>query len=148
MIDVKKYFGFLLFTALGIFLGVGIYTFIYSKGYSYLSDDPKACVNCHIMRDNFDTWFTASHRNVTCNGCHTPHNIVNKYIVKGENGFNHSLAFTLGAPDVIKIKSRSADVVENNCIRCHQNMITSVFMQRDENRQRCFSCHRKAGHSL
>lgn len=148
MTNLKKIFLPLLFTAVGIFLGVGIYTFIYARGYSYMSDNPKACVNCHVMRENYNSWNVASHKDIACNGCHTPHNIINKYLVKGENGFNHSLAFTLGAPDVIKIKSRSADVVEDNCIRCHQSMISNVFMQRDENRHRCFDCHRKAGHSL
>ena len=30
---------------LGLVIGLGFYTFIYSKGYSYLTNDPAACVN-------------------------------------------------------------------------------------------------------
>ncbi|ERI61733.1 hypothetical protein HMPREF1551_02412 [Capnocytophaga sp. oral taxon 863 str. F0517] len=33
----------------GIILGLCGYIFYLSKAHSYLSDDPKACVNCHIM---------------------------------------------------------------------------------------------------
>ena len=34
---------------LGIPVGVGAFTFVYAKGFSYLSPDPRACVNCHVM---------------------------------------------------------------------------------------------------
>ena len=39
----------LLACLLGIPLGIGAFTFVYAKGFSYLSPDPRACVNCHIM---------------------------------------------------------------------------------------------------
>jgi nitrate/TMAO reductase-like tetraheme cytochrome c subunit len=35
--------------AVGLVVGVGAYTFIYAKGGSYLTDNPAACANCHIM---------------------------------------------------------------------------------------------------
>ena len=39
----------------------------------------------------------ASHHAVaTCNDCHTPHNLVGKYVVKARNGFWHSFYFTTG----------------------------------------------------
>ena len=28
--------------------GIGAFTFVYAKGYSYLSTDPRTCLNCHI----------------------------------------------------------------------------------------------------
>jgi cytochrome c nitrite reductase small subunit len=33
----------------GLAVGVGGYTFVYAKGYSYLTNDPAACANCHVM---------------------------------------------------------------------------------------------------
>ena len=30
----------------GLTIGIGGYTFVYAKGYSYLSNDPQACANC------------------------------------------------------------------------------------------------------
>lgn len=39
-------------------------------GYAYLSDDPKACVSCHIMRPQYH----GSHKAFAiCNDCHLPH---------------------------------------------------------------------------
>jgi hypothetical protein len=62
---------------LGLAVGVGVYTFWYGKGYSYMSNDPNACANCHIMNDQYSGWLKSSHRSVaTCNDCHTPHNFV------------------------------------------------------------------------
>jgi hypothetical protein len=47
--------------ALGLLIGLGGYTFIYSKGYSYLTNNPAACANCHVMRAQYDAWLKSSH---------------------------------------------------------------------------------------
>src|SRR5512134_161926 len=84
-----------LFGMVGLLVGVGSYTFYYAQGASYLSNDPRACVNCHIMRPQYDGWQKSSHHFVaTCNDCHVPHDFVRKYLTKGENGFWHSYGFT------------------------------------------------------
>ena len=36
----------------GILTAVGGYTFIYAKGYAYLTNDPAACANCHVMENH------------------------------------------------------------------------------------------------
>jgi len=54
----------------GVVLGTATYTTQYADGFSYLSNDPKACVNCHVMREPYDGWQKASHHaTATCNGC-------------------------------------------------------------------------------
>ena len=102
----------------GMFIGLGTFTFDYAEGLAYFSDDPEACLNCHVMRPQFEGWNHSSHKNVaTCNGCHTPHSFPQKYIIKGINGWNHSLAFTTGNyPDPIRIRGFNADVVQANCV--------------------------------
>ena len=84
---------------LGIFMGLGVYSVYVSKAWSYLSEDPRACVNCHIMAPQYATWNHSSHRETaTCNDCHVPHdNIVRKYYFKGKDGLNHATLFTLRA---------------------------------------------------
>ena len=63
--------GVVLGALLGAAVGIGGYTFVYARGYSYLIDDPQACMNCHVMREQFDGWLKSSHRSVaTCNSCH------------------------------------------------------------------------------
>ena len=66
-------------------MGVGGYTFLYAEGFSYMSDDPAVCVNCHIMQPQYDSWQKASHHTVaTCVDCHLPHDFFRKYLAKAE----------------------------------------------------------------
>ena len=63
----------------GVLIGLAGYTFQYAEGTAYLSNDPKACANCHIMREQYDGWQKGSHHAVaTCNDCHTPHALIPK----------------------------------------------------------------------
>ena len=100
--------------AMGLALGVGAYTFVYAKGASYLTNDPRACVNCHVMQEQYDGWIKSSHRSVaTCNDCHAPHNLVGKYSTKAQNGFWHSFYFTFGNyADPIQITERNRKITE------------------------------------
>src|SRR5262244_970760 len=62
--------------SIGMAVGLGVYTFGYAKGASYLMNNPASCANCHIMKEQYDGWLMSSHRAVaTCNDCHTPANI-------------------------------------------------------------------------
>ena len=132
--------------ALAFLVGVGSYTFWYGRGYSYFSDDPTACVNCHVMRDNFDSWSVSSHRNVTCNDCHVPHDLVGKYLAKAEHGFRHSAAFTFENVQVFRITPKSLSDVQHNCIRCHEPMVDVILQGETGSGRFCTRCHQGAGH--
>lgn len=136
---------------LGALLGLGLFTFSFAEGTSYLSDDPNACVNCHVMRDQFEGWSHSTHKAVaTCNDCHTPHsNIVSKYLVKGINGWNHSLAFTTGNfPDPIRIRDFNARIAQQNCIECHATTVSQIHppVLTGAPERRCVECHGNVGH--
>lgn len=114
---------------IGVFVGTGLFTFVSANGTSYLSNDPSVCVNCHIMREEYDGWRHGSHHAVAgCNDCHLPHdNVVNKLFVKASNGYYHSKAFTLmNFPDPIRIKPSNAKVLEDNCLRCHTTISDEI----------------------
>jgi cytochrome c nitrite reductase small subunit len=83
----------------GLTVGLGLFTFHYGEGAAYLSDNPDACVNCHIMQEQFDSWINSSHQPATvCNSCHVPDGPIAKWISKADNGFFHSVAFTPQEP--------------------------------------------------
>jgi cytochrome c nitrite reductase small subunit len=135
----------------GIPVGLGLFTFGYAEGLSYLSDDPKACVNCHIMRDEYDAWQKASHHAVaTCNECHTPHDFVGKYETKGRNGFWHSFYFTFqNFHEPIQISDRSANILRANCLDCHRELMDAVaghVGSFGESSLDCLRCHNHSGH--
>jgi cytochrome c nitrite reductase small subunit len=112
----------------GMAAGLGVFTFGYARGYSYLTNDPAACANCHIMSEHFAAWSKASHHAVaTCNDCHTPHNLLGKYAVKGMNGFWHSFYFTTGRyPDPLRITERNRTVTEHACRYCHAEITDAI----------------------
>lgn len=141
---------------LGVFAGLGIYTLKLSNAASYLSDDPQACVNCHLMTPQYITWNHSSHREVAhCNDCHVPQdNLYNKFYFKAKDGLYHSSIFTLRAePQVIKALGPSIEVIQNNCIRCHVPQVTDAKMLgfvEDHHFNRtgrtCWECHREVPH--
>lgn len=130
--------------------GLSAFTFIQAEGHSYLSDDPEACVNCHVMREHFDAWSHSSHARVaTCNDCHSPHDtLLNKYVAKGINGFNHSFAFTFGTHEqVFTITDYNRGIVNDSCIYCHENLVSEIPHQLDDSVE-CVSCHTGIGHPM
>lgn len=141
--------GWLALTGLiGGILGLGGFTFAYAEGGSYFSDNPQACVNCHIMQEVFDGWNHGSHKAVaTCNDCHTPHTFLAKYVVKGINGWNHSVAFTTGDfPEPIQITELNRDVAQANCLYCHGSLVTAISHEGSDDPTDCLICHAGVGH--
>ncbi|HSC29736.1 MAG TPA: cytochrome c nitrite reductase small subunit [Vicinamibacterales bacterium] len=133
-------------SAIGALSAVGGYTFVYARGYSYMTNDPQACANCHVMEDHFSAWTKSSHRAVAvCNDCHTPPGLVPKYATKALNGFNHSVAFTTGRfHEPLRITPRNAAVTEQACRKCHQEIVLAIESQGRS--ISCIRCHATVGH--
>ncbi|MBN1339968.1 MAG: cytochrome c nitrite reductase small subunit [Bacteroidales bacterium] len=140
----------------GIITGLGLYIMRISNAVSYLSDKPETCINCHVMNPQYATWNHSSHREVAhCNDCHVPHNnILNKYFFKAKDGLRHATRFTMRAePQVIFIKSAGKNVVQENCIRCHEKLVSDNHgIARFEASKHfriersCIQCHRETPH--
>ena len=132
----------------GVAGGLGLYTFVYAKGYSYLTNDPEACPNCHVMNDQYAGWVKSSHRAVaTCNDCHTPAGFVRKYAAKARNGFWHSVAFTSGRyPEPLRIKPHNTRIAEEACRRCHQPIVDAIEGNAGLEELSCIRCHGAVGH--
>lgn len=128
LLPPRKWVPFVI-VAVGIGMGLFAYLLYVSNAVSYLSDDPKTCVNCHVMTPFYATWQHSSHARVTtCNDCHVPHNnALNKYFFKAKDGIYHATVFTWRAePQVIHIKEAGTDVVQKNCQRCHGDLNSNV----------------------
>ena len=137
---------------IGATIGLALYTFVYAKGSSYLSTDPKACINCHIMEDRYNGWIAGSHANAaTCSDCHLPHdNVVHKYFVKGENGLMHALKFTTGwHPENIEARPVSLAITNEACLSCHGALTEDIRhpgTSEDGEVFDCVRCHSGVGH--
>ena len=145
-----RFWGWMIVVLLGVLLGVGIYTFYYGEGWSYFSRDPMACVNCHIMQPQFDSWQKASHHTVaSCVDCHLPHGPVSKLVAKAENGFWHSKGFTFqDFPEPIFIREHNMKILQRNCLHCHKDFVHDMLpaVGASPEAVNCVHCHRSSGH--
>lgn len=137
---------------IGSALGLGMFTFNYAQGTSYMGNDSATCANCHVMQNHFDAWGKSSHgKFAQCNDCHSPHNVVGKFYCKGRNGFFHSLAFTTGEfPDNIQMHDYNRNVVEQNCRYCHNDVVHAMDLltttDDGQDSVSCLHCHSGVGH--
>ena len=136
---------------IGASIGIGGYTFVYAKGASYMTNDPAACANCHVMWEQYDGWLHGSHRSVAvCNDCHTPPGLIPKYLTKASNGFWHSFAFTTGRfHEPIRIKPHNFRITEKACRKCHAPIVDQIEMgsaHGGSSDLSCIRCHRDTGH--
>ncbi len=128
-----------------VMVGMLVYT---SRVVSYLGNDPTACANCHVMRDELNGWLAGSHKDVaTCNDCHTPHDFVGHYLAKATNGVRHATFFTLDmVPNPIQATGHTKDVVRDNCLRCHGEMTSLISHEGEADETDCLRCHDRVGH--
>lgn len=113
---------------LGVFAGLGAYTFSYAKGLSYFSTDPKACVNCHIMEPQYAGWQMSSHHTAAvCVDCHLPQSFIPKYLAKAENGWRHGERFTTqNFHEPIYVQEGGLEILQDNCVRCHEPIVDAI----------------------
>ncbi len=137
----------------GMMLGAGAFTFRYAEGLSYFSNNPGACANCHIMRDYLDSWQRSSHHGrAVCNDCHTPHAIIPKLLTKAENGWRHSVKFTLQTyPEPLRITSGNSRRLQENCVGCHGEFVSEIRRGHGPSgpggaEESCVRCHPGVGH--
>lgn len=148
-IALPSLIGCVLAVVIGALIGAGGHTFVTANGTAYLSNNPEACVNCHVMREHFDAWQHSSHQRVAvCNDCHVPQDTIGKYFAKAEHGWRHSKAFTLqNFAEPIRITSDDLKIVQDNCVRCHQAMVDQMHISPTGERAECVHCHQTVGHS-
>ncbi|MBP3229423.1 MAG: cytochrome c nitrite reductase small subunit [Prevotella sp.] len=159
--DIKNMFSYkqkvFLIVCAGIVIGLGALFLYLLRAHTYIADDSSACVNCHIMTPYYASWSHSSHgRDATCNDCHVPHqNLAMKYGFKAMDGMKHVAYFvTHSERQAIMAEDMSAQVIMDNCIRCHtqlnQEFVKTGRMgymktKRDEGKA-CWDCHRNVPH--
>jgi cytochrome c nitrite reductase small subunit len=122
----------------GVFLAFGPPK-LYAK-----SETPEFCASCHVMESQYEAWFHAgAHRRIKCVDCHLPNDTMARHLVwKGIDGGRDFVLFHTGlVPDDIRLSSRGAQVVKENCLRCHTETMARVNEDRN-----CWDCHRRLSH--
>jgi cytochrome c nitrite reductase small subunit len=133
------------FTVGGLLAGVVI-TFV---GLNVLesTDSPEFCSSCHIMDSAFGSFTESNHAHLDCNDCHAPtDSFLTKMTFKARTGAGHIYYNTIGRgsiPDVLHATTDSVEVVNRNCITCHEPSLS--FVSHDA-KETCSDCHRSVPH--
>jgi len=135
---------------LGLFCGMGLLLAHISRTTTYMIDSPDTCMNCHVMTDSYASRARSAHgRGATCNDCHVPHTSLGReYMFKAYDGLRHAAIFTLRLePQVMHLATHATPVVQENCIRCHEERVAEVSANNyPKGEQRCWDCHRDVAH--
>ncbi len=133
---------------LSAILALGFFVFV-TDAPSYGGSAPETCNNCHVMDSQYENWFHAPHEKVTeCVDCHLPHeNIAVYYLEKGRQGAKDVFAFTTGnIPVAIRASERTKSIIQDNCLRCHQDTVENIMMGAQPLDRYCWDCHRSVSH--
>jgi cytochrome c nitrite reductase small subunit len=124
--------------AIGIFLSFG------PPGLYAKSETPEFCSSCHVMESQYENWFhSGGHRSLKCIDCHLPNdNFPNHMTWKGLTGMWDMAVFYSGqAPEPIHLSARGAAMLQENCLRCHSELVSRINEDRN-----CWQCHRRLSH--
>lgn len=130
---------------LGVGLLAGVFAAFGPPDLYAKSESPEFCVSCHVMEPQYEAWFHSAHRGIKCVDCHLPNDALARHLTwKTLDGMKDWVAFHTGrVSDDIRLSTRGAGFVQENCLRCHQETMAKV----NEDRQ-CWSCHRRFSHKL
>lgn len=147
---------------LSVIVAIGLFAYVVkaSNMISYLSSDPKVCINCHTMNTHYATWQHSSHRGrATCVECHLPRDtFVNKMLAKSRDGFKHTMAMTFRTYGMnIRATEDASNRIQANCIMCHQEMVSQMAInsslyqssaKKNSIDRKCWDCHRDVPHGV
>ena len=108
------------------------------------SDSPGFCAGCHVMESEHTAFLHAgAHRRNRCVDCHLPNeNLAGHFLWKSIDGMKDAIFFYSGqTPELIKLSSHGAKVLQANCIRCHDELVSTISRE-----QNCWTCHRGITH--
>lgn len=122
----------------------GFYVSFGPPGLFAKSGTPEFCAQCHVMEAQYESWFhNAGHRSLKCIDCHLPNdNMVRHIAWKGYDGMWDAFVFYSGrVPEPIELSKSGATLLEENCRRCHAEMVARINEDRN-----CWECHRRLSH--
>jgi cytochrome c nitrite reductase small subunit len=107
-------------------------------------DRSGKCISCHVMEAQYEAWMHAgAHRRKACVDCHLPNeNKFVHYLWKSIDGLKDLIIFHSGhVPEQIIISSHGQEVLQNNCIRCHETTVMLI-----DTKRKCWNCHKRISH--
>ena len=130
-------------------LALGYFAYV-TDAAAYGGSAPETCANCHVMDSQYENWYHGGHEDFAkCTDCHLPHdNLAVYYAEKGRQGAKDTFALVTGRiPVAIRASEKTKEIVQSNCIHCHETTAETVVMGAQPFDRYCWDCHRNVAHS-
>ncbi|MBK9210376.1 MAG: cytochrome c nitrite reductase small subunit [Anaerolineales bacterium] len=127
---------------------LGYFAFV-TDAASYGGSAPETCANCHVMDSQYENWYHGAHEGFAqCTDCHLPHdNFAVYYAEKGRQGAKDVFAFVTGdIPVQIRASEKTKEIIQANCVHCHESAAETVVMGAQPFDRYCWDCHRDVAH--
>ncbi len=116
--------------------------------FNTVSGSPAFCGTCHAMKDEAATFADSSHRNLECTECHLPHANMAVYMTaKAKTGMVDAYHETIrDYPAHIRLSAEGRNMVNENCLRCHEATMGGVYHAANGENSDCLKCHSRIAH--
>lgn len=106
------------------------------------------CGRCHAMDVQVSTYLEGIHaQDANCGDCHDPHGLVTGSLFATYTGMRDVYrVVTNTTPVEIRATNLSREVLQDNCLRCHADVLGHVGDTREDGGWHCFDCHRDVVH--
>lgn len=106
------------------------------------------CGRCHVMDEQVNAYLHSSHANVTnCGDCHSPDNLVTGSMHSAYTGTRDVYrVLTNTTPPVINATELTKEILQDNCIRCHGEIMGEIGDTSLNGGTNCFECHKSIVH--
>ncbi len=113
-------------------------------------DGTEFCGSCHVMQPQVDTYTHSAHKiNATCGDCHVPHSLVRGAFNKAWTGTIDMIGVIRNKdPYEIKASDHAKDIIQENCVRCHEGLLNQIGDTMTDGGKYCFDCHRNTPHGV
>lgn len=124
---------------------VALFILFIGSGFALNATDKASfCGSCHVMNEAVRTYQESVHAGITCNDCHAPHELTGKILFKAKAGVKDIYKNTIGdVDDIIVATAATTQVVNQNCLNCHEMTNKNVAM---DAKDLCTDCHRQVPH--
>lgn len=110
--------------------------------------EAKFCGRCHAMDHQVSTYQRSSHAGeASCGDCHDPHGLVTGSMYAAYTGSRDVYrVVTNTIPAEIRTTDLSKKVIQENCLRCHGDIMGDIGNTSQNGGVYCFHCHRNIVH--
>ena len=111
-------------------------------------DGAEFCGSCHVMDEQVESYLHSAHRLGTkCGDCHVPHSLVPGATYKAYTGTKDFIGVLRDKdPYEIEVSPLGQEIIQENCLRCHEDLLHMVGDTEKGGGKYCFDCHRSTPH--